>query len=144
MGLATRTTRVRRLRWAARQTAVAAAVACWARGAVAWRGRGEAEARLRARLRSTAVIGYSSPWGRILRSIREDEDVAQHHGHDVMTHKASALAVSAAIAAFAGALFAWYLGSLQPSFMQPSRTTFLVWAAFVIGGAGNNRFYIFY
>ena len=82
---------------------------------------------------------YSSPWGRILRSIREDEDVAQHHGHDVMTHKASALAVSAAIAAFAGALFAWYLGSLQPSFMQPSRTTFLVWAAFVIGGAGNNR-----
>ena len=82
---------------------------------------------------------YSSPWGRILRSIREDEDVAQHHGHDVMTHKAAALAVSAAIAAFAGALFAWYLGSLQPSFMQPSRTTFLVWAAFVIGGAGNNR-----
>ena len=87
----------------------------------------------------TLSMLYSSPWGRILRSIREDEDVAQHHGHDVMTHKASALAVSAAIAAFAGALFAWYLGSLQPSFMQPSRTTFLVWAAFVIGGAGNNR-----
>ena len=88
--------------------------------------------------RSLSML-YSSPWGRILRSIREDEDVAQHHGHDVMTHKAAALAVSAAIAAFAGALFAWYLGSLQPSFMQPSRTTFLVWAAFVIGGAGNNR-----
>mgnify|MGYP001179856944 FL=1 len=87
----------------------------------------------------TLSMLYSSPWGRILRSIREDEDVAQHHGHDVMTHKAAALAVSAAIAAFAGALFAWYLGSLQPSFMQPSRTTFLVWAAFVIGGAGNNR-----
>ena len=88
--------------------------------------------------RSLSML-YSSPWGRILRSIREDEDVAQHHGHDVMTHKAAALAVSAAVAAFAGALFAWYLGSLQPSFMQPSRTTFLVWAAFVIGGAGNNR-----
>lgn len=87
----------------------------------------------------TLSMLYTSPWGRVLRSIREDEDVAQHHGHDVMTHKAAALAVSAAIAAFAGALFAWYLGSLQPSFMQPSRTTFLVWAAFVIGGAGNNR-----
>jgi len=82
---------------------------------------------------------YASPWGRILKSIREDEDVAQHHGHDVMTHKAASLAISAAIAALAGGLFAWYLGSLQPSFMQPSRKTFLVWAAFVIGGAGNNR-----
>ena len=82
---------------------------------------------------------YLSPWGRILRAIREDEDVAQHHGHDVMTHKAASLAVAAAIAAFAGALWAWYLPALQPQFMAPARTTFLVWAAFIIGGAGNNR-----
>ena len=80
-----------------------------------------------------------SPWGRILRSIREDEEVAQHHGHDVLTHKAASLALGAAIAGFAGALWAWKLTGFQPSFMAPARSTFLVWAAFVIGGAANNK-----
>ncbi len=80
-----------------------------------------------------------SPWGRILRSIREDEEVAQHHGHDVLTHKAASLALGAAIAGFAGALWAWKLTGFQPSFMAPARSTFLVWAAFVIGGIANNK-----
>jgi ABC-type branched-subunit amino acid transport system permease subunit len=81
----------------------------------------------------------ASPWGRILRSIREDEMVAQHHGHDILRHKAASLALGAAIAAFAGALWAWKLNGFQPTFMSPSKTTFLVWAAFIIGGMGNNR-----
>lgn len=82
---------------------------------------------------------FESPWGRILRSIRDDEEVAQHHGHNVLTHKAASLAFGAAIAAFAGALWAWKLNGFQPSFMSPARSTFLVWAAFIIGGAANNR-----
>ena len=82
---------------------------------------------------------FKSPWGRILRAIREDEEVAQHHGHDVLTHKAASLAIGAAIAAFAGALWAWNLSGFQPSFMSPAKSTFLVWAAFIIGGAANNR-----
>jgi len=82
---------------------------------------------------------YASPWGRILRSIREDEQVAQHHGHDILTHKAASLALGAAIAALAGALWAWKMNGFQPSWMQPSKTTFYIWAAFIIGGAANNR-----
>ena len=82
---------------------------------------------------------FNSPWGRILKSIREDEEVAQHHGHDILTHKAASLAIGAAIAAFAGAIWAWKLNGFAPTFMSPSRSTFLVWAAFIIGGAGNNR-----
>ena len=82
---------------------------------------------------------FESPWGRILRSIRDDEEVAQHHGHDVLTHKAASLAFGAAIAAFAGALWAWKMTGFQPSFLSPARSTFLVWAAFIIGGAANNR-----
>jgi len=82
---------------------------------------------------------FNSPWGRILKSIREDEEVAQHHGHDIFTHKAASLAIGAAIAAFAGAIWAWKLNGFAPTFMSPSRSTFLVWAAFIIGGAGNNR-----
>lgn len=81
----------------------------------------------------------ASPWGRILRAIREDEEVAQHHGHDVLTHKAASLALGAAIAGFAGALWAWKLTGFQPNHMMPARSTFLVWAAFIIGGAANNR-----
>ena len=84
-------------------------------------------------------IILASPWGRILRSIREDEEVAQHHGHDILTHKAASLALGAAIAAFAGALWAWKLTGFQPNHMMPARSTFLVWAAFIVGGAANNK-----
>ena len=81
----------------------------------------------------------SSPWGRILRAIREDEEVAQHHGHDVLSHKAASLALGAAIAGLAGAFWAWKLTGFEPSIMSPARPTFLVWAAFIIGGKANNK-----
>lgn len=81
----------------------------------------------------------SSPWGRILRAIREDEEVAQHHGHDVLSHKAASLALGAAIAGLAGAFWAWKLTGFEPSIMSPARSTFLVWAAFIIGGKANNK-----
>ena len=81
----------------------------------------------------------ASPWGRILRSIREDETVSQHHGHNILTHKAASLALGAAIAALAGALWAWLNANVWPEFMNPVRTTFLIWAAFIVGGRGNNR-----
>mgnify|MGYP001210912180 FL=1 len=81
----------------------------------------------------------SSPWGRVLKAIREDEEVAQHHGHDILTHKAASLALGAGIAALAGAIWAWKLTGFEPTFMSPARSTFLVWAAFIIGGTSNNR-----
>ena len=81
----------------------------------------------------------SSPWGRILRSIREDEVVSQHHGHNILIHKAASLALGAAVAALAGALWAWLNTNVWPDFMNPVRTTFLIWAAFIVGGRGNNR-----
>ena len=81
----------------------------------------------------------SSPWGRVLRAIREDEEVAQHHGHDVLSHKAASLALGAAIAGLAGAFWAWKLTGFEPTIMAPARSTFLVWAAFIIGGKANNK-----
>ena len=81
----------------------------------------------------------ASPWGRILRSIREDEVVSQHHGHNILTHKAVSLALGAAVAALAGALWAWLNTNIWPDFMNPVRSTFLIWAAFIVGGRGNNR-----
>jgi ABC-type branched-subunit amino acid transport system permease subunit len=81
----------------------------------------------------------ASPWGRVLRSIRDDEIVSQHHGHNILTHKAASLALGAAIAAIAGVLWAWLNTNVWPEFMNPVRTTFLIWAAFIVGGRGNNR-----
>jgi ABC-type branched-subunit amino acid transport system permease subunit len=81
----------------------------------------------------------SSPWGRILKAIREDEEVAQHHGHNVLSHKAASLALGAAIAGLAGAFWAWKLTGFDPQFLSPARSTFLVWAAFIIGGKANNK-----
>jgi len=81
----------------------------------------------------------SSPWGRVLKAIREDEEVAQHHGHNVLTHKAASLALGAVIASFAGSLWIWKLSGIESAWMAPATSTFLVWAAFVVGGTGNNR-----
>ena len=87
------------------------------------------------------VIGtlLGSPWGRILRSIREDEVDSQHHGHNILPHKAASLAFCAVIAALAGALWAWLNTNVWPDFMNPVRSTFLIWAAFIVGGRGNNK-----
>ncbi len=80
-----------------------------------------------------------SPWGRILKSIREDEEVSLHHGNNVLMHKAISLGLGASIAAFGGILWAWLNTAIWPDFLNPVRSTFLVWAAFILGGRGNNR-----
>ncbi len=81
----------------------------------------------------------SSPWGRILRAIREDEEVTMHHGHNVFQHKAMSLAVGGAIAGFGGGLWAWLNMSVLDDFINPVKSTFLIWAAFIVGGRANNK-----
>ncbi|MDP6659282.1 MAG: ABC transporter permease [Candidatus Poseidoniia archaeon] len=81
----------------------------------------------------------NAPWGRVLRAIREDEEVAKHHGHDVLRNKAYSLALGAGIAGLAGGLWVWLNGAVFPEFISPVKSTFLVWAAFIVGGRANNR-----
>ncbi len=87
------------------------------------------------------VLGLmiNSPWGRILRAIREDEEVTMHHGHSVFYQKATSLALGAAIAALGGALWAWLKMSILDDSLSPVFSTFLIWAAFIVGGKGNNK-----
>ena len=56
-----------------------------------------------------------------------------------LSHKAASLALGAGIAGLAGVLWAWKLTGFEPSIMAPARSTFLVWAAFIIGGKANNK-----
>jgi len=78
-----------------------------------------------------------SPWGRVLKAIREDEEVAKALGKNVMWYKVQAFVIGGAIAGLSGSFYAWYLTTIYPeSFKQD--LTFWSWTIVTIGGAGNN------
>ncbi len=79
-----------------------------------------------------------SPYGRVLRGIREDEQVVDSYGYDVFKYKASVLAIGGAIFAMAGSMWVWKVSSIFPGTIAVI-TTFYVWAAFIIGGKGNSK-----
>jgi branched-chain amino acid transport system permease protein len=79
-----------------------------------------------------------SPWGRVLRAIREDETAAQSLGKDVNLFRVQAFALGGAIMGLAGAVQAHFIGFISPE-NYLSTMTFQVWAMLIIGGAGNNR-----
>lgn len=79
-----------------------------------------------------------SPWGRVLKSIREDEDVASALGKNVFSYKIQVLILGSAIAGFAGALLAFNLQYINPRNFIPMET-FYAWIIVVLGGSGNNK-----
>lgn len=79
-----------------------------------------------------------SPFGRVLRAIREDADVAAVAGKNVLTFKLQAFVLGAGIAGVAGSLYAHYLTFLSPDQFDPTVTIY-VWIAVIVGGSGNNR-----
>lgn len=78
-----------------------------------------------------------SPYGRVLRGIREDDTAVQVLGKNTSFHKASVLAIGSACAGIAGGLFAQYIQFIDPYMFLPP-VTFLVWIMLILGGAGNN------
>jgi neutral amino acid transport system permease protein len=78
-----------------------------------------------------------SPWGRVLKAIREDEEVAKALGKNVFWYKLQSLMLGGAIAGIAGALYAWQLTTVFPDNFQPL-VTFNAWTIVVLGGAGSN------
>ena len=78
-----------------------------------------------------------SPWGRVLKAIREDEEVATALGKNVFWYKLQAFMLGGAIAGIAGAFYAWQLTTIYPSNFE-TLITFNVWTMVVLGGAGKN------
>jgi branched-chain amino acid transport system permease protein len=78
-----------------------------------------------------------SPFGRVLKAIREDEDVANALGKNTNAFKLKSFVLGCALMGFAGVL--WYAGrgSITPPSFRP-KITFFVWIALIIGGAGSN------
>ncbi|MEM2342338.1 MAG: branched-chain amino acid ABC transporter permease [Candidatus Bathyarchaeia archaeon] len=79
----------------------------------------------------------NSPYGRILKSIREDEIASLCLGKPVPKIKAELLFVASGLSGVAGALFAFYTGSVTPD-MFITAVTFEVWSMVIVGGRGNN------
>jgi len=74
-----------------------------------------------------------SPWGRVLRAIREDEDAARALGKNVLSYKLQSLALSSALGAIAGWFLAFNLQSVSQDNFEPLYT-FLGYAILVLGG----------
>ncbi|CAN5282278.1 branched-chain amino acid ABC transporter permease [soil metagenome] len=79
-----------------------------------------------------------SPWGRVLRAIREDETAAISLGKNANRFRLQAFALGCAIMGLAGAIQAHFIGFIAPE-NYLSAITFQVWAMLIIGGSGNNR-----
>ena len=79
----------------------------------------------------------ASPYGRVLRAIRDDDQVAAAAGKRVIAFKTEAFAVSAAILGLAGALWGHYTSFIAPDVFTPLVTIYIV-LALTAGGTGNN------
>lgn len=80
-----------------------------------------------------------SPWGRVLRAIREDEEVASSLGKDPYRFKMQALVLGAMLMGLGGSFYAHYVGFISPETFNPLMGTFIVWVMLMAGGSGNNR-----
>ena len=80
-----------------------------------------------------------SPWGRVLRAIREDEVSASMSGKDIFNFKMQSLVFGAMVMGIGGALYAHYTKAISPSVFTPLYGTFIIWVMLMAGGSGNNK-----
>jgi branched-chain amino acid transport system permease protein len=81
----------------------------------------------------------TSPWGRTMLAIRDNETAARAMGKNVERFRVQAFVIGAALMGLGGALFAHYVKIVTPQTTDPLATTFLVWVMLIAGGSGNNR-----
>jgi branched-chain amino acid transport system permease protein len=80
----------------------------------------------------------NSPWGRMMRAIRDNETAAEAMGKDVTRRHLQIFIIGSAVCGLAGAMMVTMLGQITPSSYTPLRFTFLVWVMVIVGGSGNN------
>ena len=79
-----------------------------------------------------------SPWGRMMRAIRDNETAAGAMGKNVTSRHLQVFILGSAVIGIAGAMLTTLDGIFTPSTYQPLRFTFLVWVMVIVGGSGNN------
>jgi branched-chain amino acid transport system permease protein len=79
-----------------------------------------------------------SPWGRMMRAIRDNEVAAEAMGKDVKSRHLQVFILGSAVCGIAGAMLVTLDGQLTPTNYHPLRFTFIIWVMVILGGAGNN------
>ncbi|QUS35373.1 branched-chain amino acid ABC transporter permease [Falsirhodobacter algicola] len=85
-----------------------------------------------------AELALHSPWGRMMRAIRDNEIAAGAMGKNVKHQHLKIFIIGSAVIGIAGAMMTTLDGQLTPASYQPLRYTFLVWVMVIVGGSGNN------
>ena len=86
-------------------------------------------------LSSTA---WYSPWGRMMRAIRDNEVSANAMGKDITARHRQVFILGSAVVGIAGAMLTTLDGQFTPGTYNPLRFTFLIWVMVIVGGSGNN------
>lgn len=84
-----------------------------------------------------------SPWGRVLRAIREDEAAASAFGKNVFAFKVQAFVLGACVMGIGGALFTASVSTIDFGLFHPMSYTFMVWVMLMAGGSGNHKGAVF-
>ena len=79
-----------------------------------------------------------SPWGRVLKAVREDETAAIALGKSAITFRLQAFVIGSTLMGLAGALYVSFIGFVSPFDFLPI-LTFQIWAMVIVGGSGNNK-----
>ena len=85
-----------------------------------------------------AQLALASPWGRMMRAIRDNEVAAAAMGKNVTARHLQIFILGSAICGVAGAMMTTLDSQLTPASYQPLRFTFLIWVMVIVGGSGNN------
>ncbi len=83
-------------------------------------------------------MALNSPWGRMMRAIRDNEVAAEAMGKDVTRRHLQIFILGSAVIGIAGAMMTTLDGQLTPTSYTPLRYTFLIWVMVIVGGSGNN------
>ncbi|MCR8723869.1 branched-chain amino acid ABC transporter permease [Frigidibacter sp. ROC022] len=83
-------------------------------------------------------MALKSPWGRMMRAIRDNETAAEAMGKNVTRRHLQIFILGSAVCGLAGAMMTTLDGQLTPGAYQPLRFTFLIWVMVIVGGSGSN------
>ena len=83
-------------------------------------------------------MALKSPWGRMMRAIRDNEIAAAAMGKNVTRRHLQIFILGSAVCGLAGAMMITLDGQMTPGSYNPLRYTFLIWVMVIVGGSGNN------
>ncbi len=85
-----------------------------------------------------SITALNSPWGRMMRAIRDNHIAANCMGKHITARHRQVFILGSAVVGIAGAMLTTLDGQFTPGTYNPLRFTFLIWVMVIVGGSGNN------